>query len=306
MTAVLKVEGLTKSFDSVFAAEDISFSVEPGEALALLGPNGSGKTTTLRCVTGLLKPDAGDVKVCGLDLFRDLREARRRFSYLPQQAVFPPNLTVRETLEFHARLRNLDPDKITAARREAGISDLDVERVVGELSMGMRQRLSFAVAAAPSVPLTLLDEPTAGLDPEASLRLRKLARRWKSEGRALLFSTHVLDDVEELADRVLVLVEGRPVVEEEVAALQATIRRSALLRVNVGKPSEAHQSAALAMGALDVHLNRHSLVIEAPIEKRYPILQKLGEVGPVHYFEMEAPSIEQVYLNYVRKGERVS
>ena len=109
--------------------------------------------------------------------------------------------------------------------------------------------------------------------------------------------------IEEIADRVLVLVEGRPVVEEDVTALQASIRGSALLRVNVGKPTEAHRMVALATGAADVHLNRHSLVIEAAVERRYPILRKLSEVGPVHYFEMEAPSIEQVYLNYVRKGE---
>jgi ABC-type multidrug transport system ATPase subunit len=304
MKPVVEVLGLHKSYGVVQAVSDVSFNVEPGETVALLGPNGSGKTTILRCVAGLLRPDSGTVRVCGADLRRKFREAKQQFSYLPQQASFPANLTLREVMEFHARLRSLAPERVEASLQEAGILESDRDRTVGELSGGMLQRLSMAVTGMPSVHLMILDEPTANLDPEAAIRLRELATRWQEEGRAILLSTHVLTDVEELAHKVVVLVGGQPVAEENVAKLRADLRRYALLRVNVGEPTEAHVNAALECGASNAELNSHSIVITAPVERRYPILKRLGELGPVHHFDTEEPSIEQIYMKYVRGGER--
>jgi ABC-type uncharacterized transport system ATPase subunit len=113
-----------------------------------------------------------------------------------------------------------------------------------------------------------------------------------------------LTDVEELADKVVVLVGGRPVAEEKVAELRADLRQSALLRVNVGQPTDAHVKAALECGASAAELNSHSIVITAPVEKRYPILKRLGELGTIYHFHTEEPSIEQMYMKYVRDGER--
>jgi ABC-type multidrug transport system ATPase subunit len=212
-------------------------------------------------------------------------------------------VTAREVVEFHARLRGIRGERVVAALREAGISESDEGRMVGELSGGMRQRLSLAVAGIPPVPLLLLDEPTANLDPEAALRLRELARRWRDEGRSLLFATHVLTDVEELADKVVVLVSGRPVAELNVPDLRADLRQFALLRVDVGRPTEAHVSAALACGASHARLNSHAVIITAPVERRLAILERLSALGTVNHFETEQPSIEQIYIEYV-KGER--
>jgi ABC-type multidrug transport system ATPase subunit len=304
MSPVVEVSGLTKSYGAIRAVTDVSFNVEPGETVALLGPNGSGKTTILRCVAGLLRPDTGTVRVCGSDLRRQVREAKRQFCYLPQLASFPANVTLREVMEFHAKLRNLDPTRVDASLQESGIRETEQGRLVEELSGGMLQRLSLAVAGMPAVNLMILDEPTANLDPEAAIRLREQAARWRREGRAILFSTHVLTDVEQLADKVVVMVGGKPVAEEKVAELQAALRRFALLRVNVGEPTEAHVKAALECGASAAELNSHSIVITAPAEKRYPILKRLGELGTIHHFDTEEPSIEQIYMKYVRDGER--
>lgn len=304
MSRVVEVRGLAKSYGGLRAVDDVSFDVESGEAVCLLGPNASGKTTTLRCVAGLLRPDSGSVRICGIDLRRGDRRAKQRFSFLPQEPSFPSNVTVREVLDFHARLRGLDRGRVESALREAGMTESEASRMVGELSGGMRQRLSLAVAGIAEVPLMVFDEPTANLDPESALRFRDQANRWRAEGRSLLFSTHVLTDVEQFADKVLVLVDGKPVAQEDVSQLQADLRQVALLRVDVGRPTEAHLAAAMESGATDARLNHGSVIVTAPVERRYAILKRFGEMGSIYHFDTEEPSIEHIYLKYVREASK--
>ena len=149
--------------------------------------------------------------------------------------------------------------------------------------------------------LMLLDEPTGSLDPEAALRLRRQARRWRDDGRALLFSTHMLDDVEELADRVVLLVDGRVVAEKTVKQLLAEMRQLTVLRLDVEKPTEAHVAAALEGGASQARLNEHAIIVTAPVERRVDILDRVKRLGPIRHFETETPSIEHVYLAYLRE-----
>jgi ABC-type multidrug transport system ATPase subunit len=304
MNTVVEVRDLAKSYGGLRAVDGVSFNVEPGQAVCLLGPNGSGKTTTLRSVTGLLRPDAGSVKICGIDLCRSTRKAKRNFSYLPQQPSFPANVTVREVTEFHAKLRRLGRDRIVTSLHDAGISEAEESRMVGELSGGMRQRLSLAVAGMPDVPLMVFDEPTANLDPESALRFREQAARWRKAGKSLLFSTHVLTDVEDFADRVVVLVGGKLVAEENVSQLRADLRQFAQLRVDVGEPTEEHIKVAMECGATEARLNHRALIITAPVEQRYAILKRLGEMGTVYHFDTEEPSIEHIYLKYVREASQ--
>ena len=299
MTAAVKVAGLGKAYGDVVALDGVSFTVEPGQVVALLGPNGSGKTTALRAVAGLLHPDEGSVEIFGADSQRNPREARRQFAYVPQQPVFPPNVTVAEMLDFHRRLRGLGEGAVDRAMQQADLAGAR-DRLVGELSGGMRHRLSLAIANLAPVRLMILDEPTASLDPQAVLRLRRQAVRWRDDGRAILFSTHVLSDAEELADRVVVLMDGKVVRDEDVARLRADLRQSALLRVDVGRPTPEHEEAAIAGGATGVRVNSTALVITAPVERRYEILNRLSRIGEIRHFETEEPSIEQIYLEYTR------
>jgi Cu-processing system ATP-binding protein len=297
--AAVEVRGLEKSFGAVRAVAGVGFRVERGETVALLGPNGSGKTTTLKCAAGLLRPDRGSVRIAGFDLWRDHREARRRFTFLPQEPSFAAALTAREVVAFHARLRRLPAARVAAALELAGLGGAAAERRVGELSGGMRQRLSLAVAELPEPDVMLLDEPTANLDPEAALAFRERARSWRRAGRALLLSTHRLTDVQELADRVVVLVGGEPVVEETIAELRARLRRYSVLRVDVAEPGLRHREAALAAGAERAELNGRSVIVQAAEERRLPILERLSALGPVRSFVTEEPSLERIYLEYV-------
>lgn len=299
----LEITELGKRYGDVEALSDFSLTLSPGEVVALLGPNGSGKTTTIRCAAGLLRPTAGNVRISGIDMRRQPRQARRALAYLPQQARFPIHLTAREVVAFHAGLRRLPRETEETALTEAGLAGDAVMRRIGSLSGGMRQRLALAVACLAPVPLMLLDEPTANLDPGGALQFRDLAQRWRREGRALLLSTHVLSDAVELADRVVILVGGRPVAEEALPALRARLSRAARLRVDVGSPGEAHRVAALAAGASDVRLNHSSLIVTAPQDRRLPVLERLAALGPVRHFETEKPAVEDIYLDYVR-GDR--
>jgi ABC-type multidrug transport system ATPase subunit len=299
MTAILKLEQLSKAYGPLLALDGLDLELRAGEVLALLGPNGSGKTTAIRCCAGLLQPNGGSICIAGHDLRKHYREARRQFSYLPQQAHFPANLSVGEAIAFHAALRGLRAADWQAALGLVGLDQGVWPRLVGQLSGGMRQRLALAVASLGNAPLVLLDEPTANLDPEAALHFRSLAKSWRASGRSLLLSTHVLSDVEELADRVIVLVAGKVVAEESIAELRLRLSRFARLRVNVGRAQERHREAAMANGALDVQLNCSNVLVTAPVERRLQILETLAKVGAVQHFETEKPALEDIYMEYV-------
>jgi Cu-processing system ATP-binding protein len=304
MNSVLQVSGLHKTYGTVRAVSGVSLSVASGEVVALLGPNGGGKTTTIRCIAGLLQADSGSISINGYDLCKQYRAARRQFSYLPQQAQFPAQLTVREIAIFHASLRGRKAASAMTALEESGLSPAAFERTSGQLSGGMRQRLSLALASLGEPALMLFDEPTANLDPQGALDFRVAAARWRDNGRAILLSTHVLADVETLASRVIVLVDGAPVADEPVARLRERLNRSARLRINVGQPLPAHVDAALAAGALHAELNCQSVLITAPGSSRAEILERFAHIGPVHDFDTVRPTLEDVYVQYL-SGEQL-
>ena len=211
---MLALTGVTKSFGNRRVLDHVDLDVAPGESVALLGANGSGKTTTLRCIVGLARTDAGRIAIGGIDLARDPIRARSRLSYLPQKSVFPPTLTVRETLAVVARLRGLAGGAVDRELESCGLAAL-ADCGVGHLSGGERQRLAMAVAFLPPVDVYLFDEPSASLDPVASRLFFQRARQLKRDGRTLLFTTHIPADVRHLATRIVLLRDGR--LESEAA-----------------------------------------------------------------------------------------
>ena len=198
----------TKRFGERTAVEDLTLRVEPGEAVALLGPNGSGKTTTLKAAAGLVQPTSGTVLVGMPGRPACDHQARASLSFLPQRVAFPESLTGREVVEFYRRLRGVDPSHADAALRLAALNGSS-GRPVGTYSGGMVQRLGLAVALLPSSPLLLLDEPTAALDPDGLCAFYGVMERRKAVGQTIFFTSHHLGDAERLADRFAILVEGR-------------------------------------------------------------------------------------------------
>jgi ABC-2 type transport system ATP-binding protein len=207
-TNVLELMSLRKRYARRMVLNGASLQVAGGEAVALVGANGSGKTTTLRCAVGLHHLDGGGVRISGVDPSRDGRAARRQLSYLPQRADFPMTLTVREILQVVARVRNLPGGAVERELSLCGLSKLAC-RTVSALSGGERQRVALAVLLLPDVPLYLLDEPTASLDAPGTQLLINRICALRDAGRAVLFTTHVGADLERLATRVAILRAGR-------------------------------------------------------------------------------------------------
>ena len=221
---MIKVRDLTKKFGSFTAVDGVSFEVAAGETFALLGPNGSGKSTILKCLTGLIAPTSGEIIVDGKDAGTDSRESRKLLSYLPQRVKFHECFTAYEVLEFYCRLRKLSTGRIDQVLHS---SEFDFngycEKYVNELSGGMVQKLGLAVACLPDAPVLLLDEPTVSLDPRGVIAFRKFLRGLKSKGKTIIFASHLLSDVEELADRIGIIVDGRLVAVETIQDLRTEV-----------------------------------------------------------------------------------
>ncbi len=212
---MIEVKNLTKQYGKFFAVKNISFTVNEGEVFALLGPNGSGKTTTIKSIVGLNIPTSGKILINGVDISSDSTEAKKYLSYLPQRVVFPENLTAREIIRFYGKMRNISKDVADRALEEAtfnGFSDKHISKFSG----GMIQKLGLAVVAMANTPILILDEPSVSLDPHGVIRLREFIKEKKSEGKTILFSSHMLSEVEQLADRVAILVNGKLIMLESI------------------------------------------------------------------------------------------
>ena len=293
------IKHLTKRFNNFCAVDGVSFDVQAGEIFAILGPNGSGKTTTLKSVAGLVAPSAGQVLVDGFDSWEDGVDARKRISYLPQRIAFPELLTAREILEFYCRLRKLPIERAAQALASSRFNGFG-ERPVREYSGGMLQRLGIAVLSLADSPVLLLDEPTTGLDPEASSRLKEFLSSCRQKGKTILLTSHLLSEVEELADRVAILVQGRLVTLESVASLRRHLLSASVLQVSLLNPQDRFVTAARRAGASAAEFAGGCLLIKSRAEDRLLILQALEAAGArIERFSTEEPALEEIYLRYV-------
>jgi ABC-type multidrug transport system ATPase subunit len=220
---MLEVEGLAKSFKGFRAVDEISFRVEAGEIVGLLGPNGAGKTTTLRCICGILKPDAGHIRIGGYDLAQQEREAKRLLAFIPEMPNPYELLTVREHLKLVAMC--YDTLHLYEQRADELLARYELldkaNALAGTLSKGMKQKLAAVCALIHDAKVFLCDEPLMGIDPRGQYTLKAELQRLRDEGCAILVSTHQLDTAERLCDRVIIMHKGRILAEGTLSELQA-------------------------------------------------------------------------------------
>jgi len=301
---MIKVEGLVKRYGAVTAVDGLSFAVEPGETFALIGPNGAGKTTTLKVLLGLARPDAGRVAIGPQGLAPHDPAARAQLGYVPQRVEFPAGRTVREVLGFFADLRRLDAKAVEHALERVGLAALAARRAT-ELSGGYTQRLSLAQALLGDPALLVLDEPTASLDPEATWEFRTLVEQLRREGKTILLCSHLLSEVERVADRVLILVAGRCAALERLSDLRTRQARASRLRVELKSPDERAASALERSGLQFETLGEHTLMVEGANGHALAALDALRAAGvPVRSFEVQRPTLEDLFLETVRGGRR--
>ena len=227
----LRAERLSKHFSGVRVVKDVDFTIHPGEVVGYLGPNGSGKTTTARMLAGLLEPSSGHVEYGGFDIRIDLVAFRRELGYIPEEPYLYPFLSGSDYLYLIGRLREI-PEALLKTKIEGFLELFGLttaaDQAIASYSKGMRQKIVISAALLHDPSVVLFDEPETGLDVATTLMLRHLVRTLAARGKSILYSSHILEVVEKVCDKVIVLHQGAVVADDSIASLRTLLSRSSL------------------------------------------------------------------------------
>ena len=291
MNPAIAIEHLTKTYGSKRGVTDLTFAVNPGEVFGYLGPNGAGKTTTIRQLLGFIRPTSGGAKVLGLDILADSVAIRRRVGYLPGELAMDERLTGKELLTYFANLRGgVD---WSYALRFAERLDVDLKRRIRTLSKGNKQKVALVQAFMHRPDVLILDEPTSGLDPLVQQEFNRIVHETKAEGRTIFLSSHALDEVEALADRVGIIRDGRLVDIDERAALKARALRE--IRIEFGWAVPADRFAQID-GVHNVTVDGN--VLRCAVAGSVDALIKEAAKYEVLAITSEAPNLERIFLEF--------
>jgi ABC-2 type transport system ATP-binding protein len=305
---VLEVRGLSKRFRDREAVRALSFQLSRGEIFGLLGPNGAGKTTTIGMIAGVLRPTAGSVRILGADAVASGRTVLRNLGLVPQTVALYPALTAEENLRFFGKLYGISREPLEARVRSlldlAGLSART--EPVGDFSGGMKRRLNLACALVHEPKLLLLDEPTAGVDPQSRERIYEALAALAGDGLALLLTTHYLEEAERLCQRIAILDEGRFAAEGTVADLRALAGEEPTITIVLTRPPGAPLAAKLAeRGALAEDPRRFHLQ-SSGAERLLPEFLALAasEGNEVEELLLHRPNLGDVFLRLTGKALR--
>jgi ABC-2 type transport system ATP-binding protein len=279
---VIEVQHLTKQYGRVTAVDDVTFRVDKGEILGFLGPNGAGKTTTMRILTGYMPATAGKAVISGFDIFDQPLEAKRRIGYLPETPPLYPDMTVREYLDFVARIKGVPSSerkaRVDAVMQRTWVADM-AARHCGKLSKGYRQRVGLAQAIIHNPEVLILDEPTAGLDPKQIIETRDLIRSLAGD-HTIILSTHILPEVAQTCQRVVIIAKGRVVAVDSPDNLTARLRGTETMFIQVDAPGADVAGALGAIGGVTrvnpADMRQDSSAFEVESEKGRDIRRDLA------------------------------
>jgi beta-exotoxin I transport system ATP-binding protein len=289
--AAIETDRLSKFYGEHRGVEDLTMAVEPGEVFGFLGPNGAGKTTTIRTLLDLLHPTAGSARLFGLDSRRDSVAIRRRLGNLPGDFGYGKAATGREAVSLLARLRGVD--ELGRAEALARRFRADLDRPLGELSRGNRQKVGLILAVFHSPDLLILDEPTSGLDPLMQEEFLALVREERERGCAVFLSSHELDEVERVCDRVGIIRDGTLIAVERVADLLAETPRRA--SVEFAEPIDIDELRG-SPGVSDLEANGRK--VEFRVTGDLDGVVKAIAAHHVTDIELAKPTLEEVFLTY--------
>jgi ABC-2 type transport system ATP-binding protein len=311
-TPVIEAKGLTKRYGSVLAVDHVDLAIAGGEVFGLLGPNGSGKTTTIMMMMGLTDVSAGEVRVLGLDPARQPLEVKRRIGYLPENVGFYDELTARQNLRYSGRLGGLRGEALEA-RIDASLDRVELtelgNRRVRTFSRGLRQRLGVADALLREPRIVILDEPTNGLDPHATREFLELIRSLKAEGITILLSSHLLDRVQAICDRVALFRSGRIALMGSVHQLALEVLGSGhRIELEAEGPGLEERLRALP-GVEAVQRDGPShFALDCALDLRAEVAAlAAGDGGRLLSLAIKQPSLDEVYDRYFEQaGEEVA
>lgn len=305
---MLQVTGLRKSFGKIEAVKGVSFEVSKGICYGLLGPNGAGKTTTISMIVGTLEPDAGEVTVLGKKVGLNKYDAKRHIGYVPQEVAVYEELSAIDNLRFFGSLYGLSGDAMqTAIDHALEITSL-VDRgkdAIKTYSGGMKRRLNIAIALLHSPELLILDEPTVGVDPQSRNAIFEVLKALQSQGLTLLYTTHYMEEVEKMCQRVAVMDHGELVAEDTLSGLQKLVPAQNSVRVELATPPDA---ALLLPGEVRYHViegNTLTLEMDSLTEDLAPTLAALHKQGMKFVsVETKETSLEEVFLHLTGRNLR--
>jgi ABC-2 type transport system ATP-binding protein len=289
-TEAISVSALSKSFGSAQALDGLDLSVAAGEVHGFLGPNGSGKTTTIRVLLGLLRPDAGRVRMLGGDPWREAVALHRRLAYVPGDVTLWPSLTGGEVIDLLGRMRG----GLDRGRRDELLErfDLDPRKRARTYSKGNRQKVALIAALASDADLLLLDEPTSGLDPLMESVFQQCIHEVKAQGRTVLLSSHILAEIEALCDRVSIIRLGRTVESGTLAELRHLTRTS--VAVETAQPLTGLETLP---GVHDVVVDDHHARFDVDTAQLDAVVRRLAPLG-VRSLTSTPPTLEELFLRH--------
>lgn len=310
MAPAVSIAHLKKSYGTIEAVRDVSLTIESGEIFGLLGPNGAGKTTTIRCLCTLANPDSGTITVSGIDAIANPRAVRNRLGYVAQEVALDKILTGREMLELQAALyhlpRKMIPERIERATQLLGLDDY-IDRKTGGYSGGMRRRLDLAAGLLHQPDVLVLDEPTVGLDIDSRLTVWNFLRQLRDEGTTIVLTSHYLEEIDALADRVAIIDRGTIIASGTPDELKATIGGDRVtLRIREFTSDEEVKTAQSVLADLafvsDIVVNAAqgnslNLVVAGQDNALLSIQEALRDRGlPTFSIAQARPSLDDVYL----------
>ena len=307
---MIEIQGLRKEFGDLVAVDDVSFAAQPGEVFGLLGPNGAGKSTTIGCLSGLIPPTTGVLKVQGHDVVGNPREARRALGVVPQELALYEDLSATENVSYWGGAYGLRGERLKKRVAEVlewtGLSSRAREPVE-RFSGGMKRRLNFAAGIVHEPQVLLLDEPTVGVDPQSRVRLLEMVRELAAVGACVLYTTHYMEEAESLCDRLAIIDHGKLIAMGTLAELRGRTGGQDLLRLTGHFPAPV----GAALGALgDVELvssdEEHLILSVAGGTRRLPELFAAvdGNGGDVRETTMTQPSLESLFIQMTGKELR--
>ena len=296
--AAIELSGVGKEYGSVRALESLDLTVEEGEIYGFLGPNGAGKSTTINVVLDFVRPTTGTARVFGVDCQDDPRAVHERIGVLPEGYDVFGRLTGRKHVEYALDSKDADGDPDALLER-VGLAD-GADRKAGGYSKGMAQRLVLAMALAGEPDLLILDEPTTGLDPNGARAMREVIREEVDRGATVFFSSHILEQVEAVCDRVGILNEGRLVAEGDVETLRAQLELGETLHVSLEGSPDGQLDAVRALdGVESVRVDGTELAVGCTGRTKLAVLRALEDGGlTVADFSTERASLERLFESY--------
>jgi ABC-2 type transport system ATP-binding protein len=290
---VIEIQNLTKTYGKSRGIADITFNVEQGEIFGFIGPNGSGKSTTIRTLLSLIYPTSGSAKIFGKDCIEFAPEIKKEIGYLPSEVFYYDNMKVKDLLNYSASFYKKDCKK--RIKELAEIMDLDLNKKIDDLSLGNKKKVGIVQGLLHEPKLIILDEPTSGLDPLMQQKFFELLEEENKKGATILFSSHILSEVQRLCNRVAIIKEGKIVTVEKISTLKENNYKK--FKIETKSVVDIGYFEMNGVSQIDAKENTFSFLFKGNINE---VMKKIAGIEIINLW-IEEPDLEEIFMHYYEK-----